>query len=83
MYVFMHGADSDNYTALSHAIERRAATHTSFLVPSLVIRWNLEQRTESLNHWHDRLYWHERKLGIRFDDLFKPDPAKLDYTTLS
>jgi hypothetical protein len=83
MYVFMHGADCTNYDSFSRTIEEHAMKETSFLIPSLVIRHNLEQRTESLNHWHGRLYWHERKLGIRFDDLFRPDPAKLDYAMLS
>jgi hypothetical protein len=83
MYVFMHGANCANYDALSHTIETQAMSESSLLIPSSVIRWNLEQRTELLNHWQDRLYWHEKKLGIRFDDLSKPDPAKLDYVTLS
>jgi hypothetical protein len=83
MYVYMHGANCANYDAFSHTIEKQAVSESSFFLPSTVIRWNLEQRTESLNHWHDRLYWHERKLGIRFDDLYKPDPTQLDYVTLS
>lgn len=83
MYIFVHGIDSANHEALSHDFENHALRETSFLIPSSIVRYNLEQRVESLNHWHNRLYWHGRKLGTKFDDPLKSDPAKLDYGTLS
>lgn len=83
MYTFMHGADCEHYDHLSQVIEKHATSESPFLIPSVIIRFNLEYRTESLNHWHDRLYWHERNIGIRFDDHYKPNVTELDYSTLS
>jgi hypothetical protein len=83
MYVFMHGLASINYDRFSYAIEEGAASTTAFLIPSIIVRYNLEQRVKALNLWQDKIYWHERKLGIRFDHHDNPDLANIDFTTLS
>jgi hypothetical protein len=79
----MHGLASINYDRFSYAIQEGAASTTAFLIPSIIVRYNLEQRVKSLNLWQDRIYWHERKLGIRFDHHDNPDLASIDFTTLS
>ena len=79
----MHGLASRNYDHFSHAIEAGAANTTAFLVPSMIVRYNLEQRLNALNLWQDRVYWHERKLGIRFDHHDNPDLTSIDFTTLT
>ncbi|KAF1833979.1 hypothetical protein BDW02DRAFT_355030 [Decorospora gaudefroyi] len=83
MYIFMHGLASINYDRFSYAIQGGAASATAFLVPSVVVRYNLEQRVKALNLWQDKIYWHERKLGIRFDHHDNPDLANIDFATLS
>jgi hypothetical protein len=83
MYIFMHGLASINYDRFSYAIEEGAASTTAFLIPSIIVRYNLEQRVKALNLWQDKIYWHERKLGIRFDHHDNPDLASIDFTTLS
>jgi hypothetical protein len=83
MYVFMHGLASINYDRFSYAIQEGAASITTFLIPSIIVRYNLEQRVVSLKLWQDKIYWHERKLGIRFDHHDNPDLASIDFTILS
>ncbi|KAH7079545.1 hypothetical protein FB567DRAFT_124711 [Paraphoma chrysanthemicola] len=83
MYIFMHGLASANYDRFSYAIQSGAAKDSAFLIPSIMTQFRLEQLSKVLNLWHDKVYWNERKLGIRFDHHDNPDPAGIDYTTLS
>ncbi|KAH7071318.1 hypothetical protein BKA63DRAFT_70899 [Paraphoma chrysanthemicola] len=83
MYIFMHGLASVNYDRFSYAIQNGAAKDSAFLIPSIMIQFRLERSSKLLDLWHDKVYWNERKLGIRFDHHDNPDPAGIDYTTLS
>lgn len=83
MYVFMHGLANLNYDEYSYAIQYGAAKATAFLMPSIMIQRGLEQRLKALNLWQDKIYWHERRLGIRFDHHENPDLTTVDFTTLS
>lgn len=83
MYVFMHGLASANYDRFASIIQDGAAKDSAFLIPSIMLQFRLEQLSKALNLWHDKVYWNERKLGIRFDHHDNPDPASIDYTTLS
>jgi hypothetical protein len=83
MYLFIHGLASNNYDRFAASIEGGAANESAFLIPSIIVQFNLEQRSKALNLWQDKIYWNERKLGIRFDHYDDPDLASIDYTTLS
>ncbi|KAH7396402.1 hypothetical protein BKA66DRAFT_455045 [Pyrenochaeta sp. MPI-SDFR-AT-0127] len=83
MYLFMHGLANVSFDDLSYSIQWGAASATAFLIPSIVIQRNLEQRLKALNLWQDKIYWHERRLGIRFDHHDNPDLATIDFTNLS
>lgn len=83
MHIFMHGLASKNYDHFSQAIEAGASNSTAFLIPSIIVRYNLEQRLNSLNVWQGRVYWYERKVGIRSDHHDNPDLTSIDFTTLS
>lgn len=83
MYIFAHGLASNNYERFAHIIEHGAAKESPFLVPSILVQCNLEQRLKALNLWQDKVYWNERKLGIRFDHHDNSDPTSIDYSTLS
>jgi hypothetical protein len=83
MYIFMHGLATRNYDRFSYAIQQGAASASAFLIPSIIVRFNLERIVKALNLWHDKIYWHERRVGIRFDHHDNPDPSSIDYTTLS
>ncbi|KAG9193670.1 hypothetical protein G6011_03705 [Alternaria panax] len=83
MYIFMHGLASNNYDRLSYTIEQGAASESAFLIPSIIVRFNLERIVKALNLWQDRIYWHERKLGIRFDHHDNPEISSIDFSTLS
>jgi hypothetical protein len=79
----MHGLASKNYELVSCLIEEGAVNDTAFLIPSIVIQFNLEKRVKALNVWQDETYWNERKLGIGFDHHDNTDSASINYTTLS
>lgn len=83
MYIFMHGLAGTNLDSFAHAIEAGAANASAFLIPSIIVRYNLEQLGKSLSRWHEQIYQHERTLGIRFDHHDKVDLTKLDFTSLS
>jgi hypothetical protein len=83
MYMYVHGLASKSYDQFSHLIENGAADESAFLVPSIIIEFNLDRRLNALNLWQDKVYWNERKLGIRFDHHDNPNPASIDYVTLS
>jgi hypothetical protein len=83
MYIYMHGLASRNYDHFASLIQHSTTLSTSLLIPSQIIHFNLEQRLKALNLWQDKVYWNERKLGIRFDHHDNPDPGDIDYTTLS
>jgi hypothetical protein len=83
MYIYMHGLASRNYDYFATLVETSTTLSTSLLIPSLIIQFNLEQRLKALNMWQDKVYWNERKLGIRFDHHDNPDPIGIDYTKLS
>lgn len=83
MYIYTHGLASSNYDRFAHIIEHGAAKESAFLIPSIIVQCNLEQRLKALNLWQDKVYWNERKLGIRFDHHDNPDPTSIDYSTLS
>lgn len=83
MYAFTHGLASINYDRFAGIILKGAASASAFLIPSIIIQLNLEERLRALNSWHDKVYWNERKLGIRFDHHDNPDLASIDYTKLS
>jgi hypothetical protein len=79
----MHGLATNNYDRFSYAIQNGAAKTSAFLIPSIIIRINLERRVQGLNYWQDKIYWHERKLGIRFDHHDNPELSSIDFSTLS
>ncbi|KAL1799470.1 hypothetical protein ACET3X_003507 [Alternaria dauci] len=83
MYVFMHGLASNNYDRFSYAIQGGASSTSAFLIPSIIVRFNLEQRVKALNLWQDKIYWNERKIGIRFDHYDNPELSSIDFSTLS
>ena len=83
MYSFIHGLASKNYDRFSNIIEAGAASDSAFLIPSIILQFSLEERPKTLNLWQDKVYWNERKLGIRFDHHDNPDLVSIDYTTLS
>jgi FMN-dependent NADH-azoreductase len=83
MYVFMHGLASNNYDRFSYAIQQGASSTSAFLIPSMIVRFNLEQRVKALNLWQDKIYWHERRVGIRFDHHDNPKLSSIDFSTLS
>jgi len=83
MYAYTHGLASINYDRFARIIFKGAASASAFLIPSIIIQLNLEERLRALNSWHDKIYWNERKLGIRFDHHDNPDLASIDYTKLS
>lgn len=83
MYIFMHGLASNNYDRFSYAIQGGAASTSAFIVPSIIVRFNLEQRVKALNLWQDKIYWHERRIGIRFDHHDNPELSSIDFSTLS
>lgn len=56
---------------------------SAFLVPSIIVRFNLEQRVKALNLWQDKIYWNERRIGIRFDHYDNPELSSIDFSTLS
>jgi hypothetical protein len=79
----MHGLASNNYDRFSYAIQGGAASTSAFIVPSIIVRFNLEQRVKALNLWQDKIYWHERRIGIRFDHHDNPELSSIDFSTLS
>ncbi|KAH6864282.1 hypothetical protein B0T12DRAFT_25565 [Alternaria alternata] len=83
MYIFMHGLASNNYDRFSYAIQGGASSMSAFLVPSIIVRFNLEQRVKALNLWQDKIYWNERRIGIRFDHYDNPELSSIDFSTLS
>lgn len=83
MYIFTHGLASENYDRFADQIERGAAHRSAFLIPCIILQVRLDQLLESLNLLQDKVYWNERKLGIRYDDHDNPDPTEIDYTALS
>ncbi|KAH6881705.1 hypothetical protein BKA58DRAFT_6907 [Alternaria rosae] len=83
MYVFMHGLASNNYDRFSNIIQEGASSTSAFLLPSIIVRFNLEQRVKALNLWQDKIYWHERRVGIRFDHHDNPELSSIDFSTLS
>ncbi|RYN34544.1 hypothetical protein AA0119_g12375 [Alternaria tenuissima] len=83
MYIFMHGLASNNYDRFSYAIQGGASSMSTFLVPSIIVRFNLEQRVKALNLWQDKIYWNERRIGIRFDHYDNPELSSIDFSTLS
>lgn len=83
MYIFMHGLASNNYDRFSYAIQGGASGISAFLVPSIIVRFNLEQRVKALNLWQDKIYWNERRIGIRFDHYDNPELSSIDFSTLS
>jgi hypothetical protein len=52
-------------------------------VPSIIVRFNLEQRVKALNLWQDKIYWNERRVGIRFDHHDNPELSSIDFGMLS
>ncbi|KAH8731933.1 hypothetical protein GQ44DRAFT_698214 [Phaeosphaeriaceae sp. PMI808] len=83
VYLFIHGLAHMNYDRFLYSIENGAVAESAFLIPSLIVQFNLEERLKALNLWQDKIYWNERKLGIRFDHHDNPDPTSVDYNTLS
>jgi hypothetical protein len=83
MYMYIQGLASQNYSKFSEVVEKGAVRNSAFLIPSIFFQVNLEQRLDALNLWHDKIYWSERKLGIRFDHHDNTDAANVDYTLLS
>jgi hypothetical protein len=83
MYMYIHGLASQNYSNFSTDVENGAASESAFLVPSVIVQFNLEIRLKALNLWQDKIYWSERKLGIRFDHHDLPDLAGVDCIMLS
>lgn len=79
----MHGLANKNYDHFTHDIQDGAANASAFLIPSIIIRYNLEQLGKSITWWHDQIYWHERTLGTRSDHHDSVDLASLDFTSLS
>jgi len=83
MYIFMHGLATHNYDRFANAIQQGAASTSAFLIPSIIVQFNLERAVQALNSWHDKIYWHERKLGIRFDHHDNPPLSSIDFGKLS
>ncbi|KAH7411821.1 hypothetical protein DE146DRAFT_255853 [Phaeosphaeria sp. MPI-PUGE-AT-0046c] len=83
MYIYIQGLASTNYHRFAESVERGSAKESAFLIPSMLIQFNIEQRQVSLGIWADLVYWNERKLGIRSDHADVSDPIDIDYTTLS
>jgi hypothetical protein len=83
MYIYMHGLACRSYESFSRLVEDGAANDTVFLIPSIVMQSNLEQRLRVLNMWQDKIFWSERKLGIRLDYHDNTDPVSVNYTALS
>ena len=83
MYIFMHGLASNNYDRFANVIQKGASSTSAFLLPSIIVRFNLEQRVKALNLWQDKIYWHERRVGIRFDHHDNPDLSSIDFGRLS
>ncbi|KAI4714078.1 hypothetical protein J4E89_001528 [Alternaria sp. Ai002NY15] len=83
MYIFMHGLASNNYDRFANVIQKGASSTSAFLLPSIIVRFNLEQRVKALNLWQDKIYWHERRVGIRFDHHDNPELSSIDFSTLS
>ncbi|KAI4917143.1 hypothetical protein J4E90_003650 [Alternaria incomplexa] len=83
MYIFMHGLASYNYDRFSSVIEEGASSASAFLVPSIIIRHNLVRRVKALNLWQDKIYWFERRVGIRYDHQDNPELSSIDFSTLS
>jgi len=83
MYIFMHGLASNNYDRFSNVIQEGASSASAFLIPSIIVRFNLERIVKALNLWQDRIYWHERRVGIRFDHHDNPELSSIDFSTLS
>ncbi|CAN9227029.1 unnamed protein product [Alternaria sp. RS040] len=54
-----------------------------YIVPSIIVRFNLEQRVKALNLWQDKIYWNERRIGIRFDHYDNPELSSIDFSMLS
>jgi hypothetical protein len=51
MYIYMHGLACRSYESFSRLVEDGAANDTAFLIPSIVMQSNLEQRLKVLNMW--------------------------------
>ncbi|USP72805.1 hypothetical protein yc1106_00079 [Curvularia clavata] len=83
MYVFMHGLATYNLDQFMQNIQDGAANASAFLIPSIIVRYNLNLLGKVITRWHDMIYWHERTLGIRFDHHDNVDLASLDFTSLS
>ncbi|KAI4628153.1 hypothetical protein J4E80_002291 [Alternaria sp. BMP 0032] len=79
----MHGLATHNYDRFANAIQQGAASTSAFLIPSIIVQFNLERAMQGLNSWHDKIYWHERKLGIRFDHHDNPPLSSIDFGKLS
>ncbi|KAI4938048.1 hypothetical protein J4E85_000487 [Alternaria conjuncta] len=79
----MHGLATHNYDRFANAIQQGAASTSAFLIPSIIVQFNLERAVQALNSWHDKIYWHERKLGIRFDHHDNPPLSSIDFGNLS
>lgn len=83
MYIFMHCLDDPRCKDFATAIEHGAAQKTTFLIPSLLIHYNLDGRLKSLNEAHDDIYNFERKLGIRYGHKEGLEFARTDFGSMS
>jgi hypothetical protein len=79
----MHGLATGTFDHFAEEILGGIANASAFLVPSVMIRYNLSELGKATARWHDQIYWHERTLGIRYDHHDDIDLANLDFTSLS
>ncbi|PVI04357.1 hypothetical protein DM02DRAFT_187308 [Periconia macrospinosa] len=84
MDVFMHCRDDFRWDERVIAFERNAAELKSpFLIPSLLIRFNLGTRLISLDSFHEKIYQLERKLNIRYDEHSAVDFTNTDFEMMT
>lgn len=69
MFIFLHCQHYSNWGKILVAIRRNSQDlKTPFLIPSLIIRFNLDHQIVDLDFVHEQIYESERSLNIRYDE---------------
>jgi hypothetical protein len=83
MYVYMHAQQSYYLERFWDLIESGVVEQTYFLLPSLIVKQNLDIWTRLLNKYQNHIVQFETTLGVRYDRFFPMDPNSIDFDRVS
>jgi hypothetical protein len=82
MYAFMHCLPERTCESFCTAIEQGSLRQTPFLVPNLIIQFNLDTRLNSLEIYHETIYGLERDLNVRYSNEERGDFREMGFEVL-